>query len=118
MKSAIVISATLLLSGCYNPGNFSFNMPLNNKTNVTSIFCQDWDKIGDDIVKSTCHVDNLNSAETRSLVIRAFDKQGIEIGNAVIGKATIGEKLRINKAMILTKMEKPAEMTLEVSGTL
>ena len=113
MHKTFPIALTLLLSACYNPSNFSFSLPVTNNTSVTAIACQDWDKIGEDIVKSTCHFDNQNSAETRPLVLRALDADGNELGNAYIGKATIGEKVRLNKAMTMTSMVKPDKIILD-----
>jgi len=106
------------ISACYNPQNFAFDIPVTNKTRVASIFCNGWDKIGENLVKSTCQIDNLNKTETKDLEIRAYDKQGMIIGSAFIGKATIGEKVRINKAMIMERLETPAQMTLETVEVL
>ena len=114
MKYSLILLITLTLSGCYMPTNFSFDVPIINKTKISSIWCEDWAKIGDNLVKSTCHIDNRNSAEINPVEIRAYDKQGQLIAKASIGKATIGEKVRINKAMVMDRLEAPASMTLEV----
>lgn len=118
MKSLATVLLSLLVTGCYMPNNFSFDVPVANKTNITSIFCEDWHKIGDNIVKSTCHIDNLNAAEKKPVEIRAYDRQGFVIGKAFIGKATIGSKVRINKAMEMDRMETPATITLETAEVL
>ena len=118
IKANVAVLLGLLASGCYMPNNFSFDVPVTNKTNMTSIVCEDWDKIGENIVKSTCHIDNLNRAESRPVEIRAYDKQGFVIGKAFIGKATIGSKVRINKAMEMERMEAPAIITLETVEVL
>lgn len=113
MKKLLLALIILTLSGCYMPTNFSFDVPIDNKTNVTSIHCGNWNKISENMVKSTCHFDNKNSAELKPVEIRAYDKQGFLLGKAMVGKATIGEKIRINKAMVLERLEKPFSMTLE-----
>lgn len=113
IKSLATALISIIVTGCYVPTNFSFNVPVTNKTNLTSIVCEDWDNIGDNIVKSTCHIDNINQAEKRPVEIRAYDAQGFMIGKAYIGKATIGSKVRINKAMKMERMEAPAVLALE-----
>ena len=118
MKSSMLAALTLSLSGCYVPTNFSYDVPIENNTDVASIFCEDWAKIGDNLVKSTCHIDNQHSAEMKPIEIRAYDKNGFIIGTADLGKSTIGEKIRINKAMIMERLETPARMTLEITPTL
>jgi hypothetical protein len=113
MKTTLSALIMLTLSGCYMPTNFSFDVPITNKTNISSIHCGNWNKISDNMVKSTCHFDNKNSAELKPVEIRAYDKQGFLIGKALVGKATIGEKVRINKAMVMERLEEPSTMTLE-----
>jgi len=118
MKKILIISLSLLLSACWVPFQFSFDVPVENKTNVADIRCNTWYKVGESTVKSTCHVDNLDGAEQRALAIRAYDAQGFIIGSAMVGKATIGEKVRINKAMLMSRLEEPASITLEVAESL
>ena len=109
---ALIVSSTLL--GCSAPDSGSFELTVDNQTNIKSFSCERWHQIGDNIVKSTCFVDNVDKAEMRPVEIRAYDQQDNLIGSALIGKATIGEKVKINKAMAMTEVAEPARLTLEV----
>jgi hypothetical protein len=109
-----VIVMVLFISGCSVPPSGSYDLPLINETKISMVQCEQWNRISDKLIKSTCLFDNKNRAETGSLVIRAYDKNHFLIGRTSIGKVTIGEKVRINKAMAVKMSDEPVRMTLEV----
>lgn len=115
MKNLFLSLGSLLwLAACSLPDDFSFDVPVENRTKVKSFSCERWFQVSDNSVKSTCDIDNREPAETGSLVILAFDSNGELLGRTQIGKVTIGEKLRLNKGMKMHSMKTPALVTLEV----
>jgi len=112
-KLSVIIMA-LFIYGCSAPPSGTYDLPVLNKTSVSLVQCEKWNRISDKLIKSTCLFDNRNRAETGSLEIRAYDRNHVLIGRAPIGKVTIGEKVRINKAMAVKMDEEPVMMSLEV----
>lgn len=83
---------------------------MTNNTRIGNIDCNSWYH-NENMYKSSCFIDNADSAEQRPIRIVAFNDKGAEIGDAFIGRATIGMKVKVNKAMLL--QGKPSTLTLE-----
>ncbi|NNJ92518.1 MAG: hypothetical protein HKP55_12660 [Gammaproteobacteria bacterium] len=115
MTKLIVIVMVVFISGCSAPPSGTYDLPVINKTNVLLVNCGKWNRISDKLIKATCLFDNKNKAEAGSLEIRAYDRNQALIGRTTIGKVTIGEKVRINKAMAVKMDDEPVMMTLEVT---
>ena len=99
----------IMLSSCSDSA--MVNLPLTNKTLIADIDCSEW-YTNESLYKARCLVDNANSAETRDIAIVAYNERGARVGEAHIGKATIGMKVKINKAMVVDGV--PHELVLEV----
>ncbi len=110
MKFVYMILPIILLASCSDSG--MVELPLENKTNISHIDCNSWYK-REHLYKARCLIDNADSAETRPIRIVAYNERGAEIGEADIGKATIGLRVKINKAMIIEG--EPHQLVLEVT---
>lgn len=115
MKKLVVILVVFFIFGCSAPPSGTYDLPVINKTKISLVDCEKWNRISDKLIKSTCLFDNKNRAETGFLEIQAYDRNHALIGRTSIGKITIGEKVRINKSMALKMGDEPVMMTLEMT---
>lgn len=111
-----IFSAVLLVFLLAACSANTFDFPVENKTSLTSIECKPWIQTGSNLYKSTCLVDNLNGNEKRPLKLVAYNETGREIASAYIGKLTIGEKIKVNKAMSFGDETLPAMLVLEIAN--
>jgi len=107
----LAIIFTVLLVGCSDYSDPT-QLPVENKTNISSFECGTWYR-NENLYKSTCLVDNISGAEQRPVTIVAYNNRGAVVGEAYIGTATVGMKVKINKALLAT--DEVASFTVEVS---